>query len=128
MTTSIDHLAGRLPYGKPTTWRREPGEETFQRERVRDGQPPDPSGRRLTGKLIDAETVTISLEGGRRKRTRKGTSLAAYPTTCPVREGAVGFPCYQGAGRLPHHKLKRNSLLIRGLRRESRSFSQSAHN
>ena len=27
-----------------------------------------------TGELIDTETVTISSEGGRRKRTRKGTS------------------------------------------------------
>ena len=35
------------------------------------------------GELIDTETVPISSEGGRRKRTREGTSLAAYPT--PVR-------------------------------------------
>ena len=26
----------------------------------------------------------------------------AWKRARPVREGAVGFPCYQGAGRLPH--------------------------
>ena len=29
----------------------------------------------------------------------------ARKRACPVREGAVGFPCYQGAGRLPHRKI-----------------------
>src|SRR6516165_9026779 len=38
--------------------------------RVRDARGPEPSGCRLTGELIDTETVTISSEGGGGKRTQ----------------------------------------------------------
>ena len=57
-----------------------------------------------TGELIDTETVPISSEGGRRKRTHKGTSLAAYPTARPVWGGAVGKGIGNDhlAGRLLH--------------------------
>jgi hypothetical protein len=34
---------------------------------------------KVTGELLDTETVTSSSEGGRWKSTRKGNSLAAYP-------------------------------------------------
>jgi hypothetical protein len=66
-------------------------------ERVRDAQRPEPSGCRLAGELIDAETVTISSEGGGWKRTqpvlRKDTRTPAQavprqpPTLLPVRFG-----------------------------------------
>jgi hypothetical protein len=39
-------------------------------KRVRDAHRPEPSGCRLTGELIDTETVTISSEGGGWKRTQ----------------------------------------------------------
>jgi hypothetical protein len=35
----------------------------------------------MTGKPDDIERVPSGLVGGRRKRSRKTTSLAAYPTT-----------------------------------------------
>ena len=42
--------------------------------------------KKATGELIDTETVTISSEGGREKRRRHPTSLAAYPTSGTVLE------------------------------------------
>ncbi|MDF5717985.1 MAG: hypothetical protein PUP93_30000 [Rhizonema sp. NSF051] len=41
----------------------------------------------ITGKLIDTETVMISLEGGGWKSASNGNSLATYPTVRPVRSG-----------------------------------------
>src|SRR3954468_13995835 len=41
-------------------------------QRVRDAQRPEPSGCRLSGELIDTETVTISSEGGGWKRALPG--------------------------------------------------------
>src|SRR5712691_8046795 len=43
-----------------------------------------------TGELIDTERVTISSEGGRWKSTRKGNSLAAYPTARTALTGGLG--------------------------------------
>ncbi len=40
-----------------------------------------------TGKLIEIERLTISLEEGRWKSIRKDNSLATYPTACPVWNG-----------------------------------------
>src|SRR5262249_12181600 len=42
------------------------------------------------------------VRGGAARKVPRGNSLAAYSTARPVREGAVGFPWSQGAGRLPH--------------------------
>jgi hypothetical protein len=38
-------------------------------------------GKEVTGKPDDIERVTSGLAGGRRERSRKTTSPAAYPTT-----------------------------------------------
>jgi hypothetical protein len=70
--------------GKPITGRRETGGTKSQRERVRDGRLPEPSGCRLTGELIDTETVPISSERGGWKSACEGNSLAAYSTSRPV--------------------------------------------
>src|SRR4051794_1283874 len=56
--------------GEPATWRRETGRAPFERPRVRDARGPESSGCRLAGELIDAETVTISSEGGGWKRAQ----------------------------------------------------------
>ena len=87
MTTSIVHLAGRLPYGKPATWRRETGEATSQRGRVRDGRLPEPSGCRFAGELLDIERVTSSSERGGWKSAYRGNSPAAYSTSHTVLRG-----------------------------------------
>jgi len=49
-----------------------------------------------TGELLEIERLTSSLEGGRWK-SAIGNSLAAYPTSSPVRRGADG----KGRSRLP---------------------------
>ncbi len=72
------HSTQRL--GEPTTRGRATGGRPFERGRVRDAQLPEPSGWSSTGKLIEIERLTISLEEGRWKSTRKGNSLATYPT------------------------------------------------
>ena len=58
--------------------------------RVRDAHRPEPKWMSSTGELIDIERVTISLEGGRWKSTRLGTSLAAYPTSRTGLTGGMG--------------------------------------
>ncbi len=73
-----------LGWGKPTTWRRGTGRRHGKGGRVRDAQEPEPQYMSSTGELIDIERVTISSEGGRWKSTRRGNSLAAYPTSRPV--------------------------------------------
>ena len=62
---------------------------------MRDAQEPEPQYMSSTGELIDIERVTISSEGDRWKSTRKGNSLAVYPTSSPVLE-------QRWAGRLTH--------------------------
>src|SRR5262245_43681185 len=47
-------------WGEPTTGRRGTGGAASRRERVRDGQRPDPSGRRSTGELLEIERLTSS--------------------------------------------------------------------
>jgi len=42
------------------------------------------NSEKVTGELLDTETVTSSSEGGRWKSTRKGNSPAAYPTARTV--------------------------------------------
>ncbi len=61
---------------------------------MREGQPSDAE---ITGEPRDTETVTRGSEGGDWKSTRPGNSLVAYPTSRPVRRGAVG----KGVGRSP---------------------------
>lgn len=104
-------------WGEPATGRRGTGGAPAQRERVRDRQLPDPSGCRPTGELLDIERVPSSSERGRRKSTCQGNSLAAYSIARPVWEGAVGFPCSQGAGRLPHRWVLRLARASRSDRR-----------
>ena len=89
---------------------------TFERGRVRDARGPEPSGCRLTGELIDTETVTISSEGGGWKSACSGNSLAAYPTARPVLRGGGGgdltsLPDYPKAdtGSLPARATKRHA-------------------
>jgi hypothetical protein len=84
-------------WGKPIAWRRVAGRRRMNGRRVRDAHRPEPTCLSSTGELIDIERVPISSEGGRRKRTRKGTSLAAYPTSSPVWGEADG----KGRSRLP---------------------------
>jgi hypothetical protein len=45
------------------------------------------NSEKVTGELLDTETVTSSSEGGRWKSTRKGNSLAAYPAFTVSSEG-----------------------------------------
>src|SRR5262249_40288437 len=72
--------------GKPATGRRGTGGAPTQRERVRDGQLPDPSECRPPGELLDIERVPSSSERGHRKSACQGNSLAAYSIARPVRE------------------------------------------
>ena len=45
---------------------------------------------KVTGELLEIERLTSSSEGGRWKSTRKGNSLAAYPTARAVSRGGGG--------------------------------------
>jgi len=45
---------------------------------------------KITGELIDTETVTLSSGRGRWKSTRKGNSLAVYSTHAGICAGGVG--------------------------------------
>src|SRR5262245_44356591 len=74
-------------WGEPATGRRGTGGAPTQRERVRDGQLPDPSGCRPTGELLDIERVPSSSERGRWKSARQGNSLAAYSIARAVLRG-----------------------------------------
>src|SRR5215831_20721306 len=74
----------RPGWGKPTTWRRGTGGRQMNGGRVRDAHRPDLKCLSSTGELIDIERVTISSEGDRWKSTRRGNSLAVYPTSRPV--------------------------------------------
>ncbi len=56
-----------------------------------------------TGELIDTERVTISSEGGRWKSTRKGNSLAAYPTSSTVLNGGDEETCRKVTRPDPTH-------------------------
>jgi hypothetical protein len=77
-------------WGEPTTRQRGTGGTLSQRQRVRDGRLPEPSGWCSTGELLDIERVPSSSERGRWKSARKGNSLAAYSISRAVRGGAVG--------------------------------------
>lgn len=47
--------------------------------------------RKGTGEPTAGKSSTVGSVGGRRKRAcSAGTSLAAYPTACPVRDGGPG--------------------------------------
>ena len=46
-------------------------------------------GVRIAGERLDVERVTSRLEGSGWKSTRKGNSLAAYPTRINLRYGTV---------------------------------------
>src|SRR5262245_53816891 len=52
--------------------------------RVRDAHRPEPSGCRLTGELIDTETVTISSEGGGGKGRSRFPTRAYEPRHKPI--------------------------------------------
>jgi hypothetical protein len=54
-------------WGKPITGQRGTGGAVSQKERVRNGQLPDLSGRRPTGELLEIERLTSSSGRGRRK-------------------------------------------------------------
>src|SRR5215831_8657518 len=71
-------------WGEPATGRRGTGGAPAQRERVREGQLPDPSGCCPTGELLDIERVPSSSERGRWKSACQGNSLAAYSIARPV--------------------------------------------
>ena len=77
-------------WGEPIARRRVAGRRQMNGGRVRDAHEPEPKCLASTGELIDIERVTISSEGDRWKSTRKGNSLAVYPTARPVRRGAGG--------------------------------------
>ena len=57
-----------------------------------------------TGELIDTERVTISSEGGRWKSTRKGNSLAAYPTSSTVLNGGDEETYHMATRLVPTHR------------------------
>src|SRR3954465_12774206 len=62
-----------------------------------------------TGELLEIERLTSSLEGGRWK-SAIGNSLAAYPTSCPVRRGAAETgPQGNRADRPPY--VRRSSIM-----------------
>ena len=46
--------------------------------------------KEATGELLEIERLTSSLERGHGKSTRKGNSLVAYSTACPVRGALDG--------------------------------------
>jgi hypothetical protein len=86
-------------WGEPTTGRRGTGRAPTQRERVRDGQLPNPTGCRPAGELLDIERVPSSSERGRWKSAREGNSLAAY--SMHVRICAGGRPQGRSLPRPP---------------------------
>ena len=71
---------------------------------AQDAQRPQPtwsSSKRglevVTGERLEIERLTSRSEEGRWKSTHRGNSLAAYPTTCPVRGALGGNPLPRGS-------------------------------
>ena len=85
---------------------------------MREAHRPEPKCLSPTGELIDIERVTSSLEGGRWKSTRWGTSLAAYPTACTVLNGEGGETSF-GTALCPYPTPTPSSLRCAALRPES---------
>ena len=77
-------------WGEPIARRRVAGRRQMNGGRVRDAHEPELTCLSPTGELIDIERVTISSEGDRWKSTRKGNSLAVYPTSRAVPRGLGG--------------------------------------
>src|SRR5208337_620615 len=72
----------------------------------------------VTGKPDDIERVTSGLAGGRRERSRKTTSPAAYPTTSARTSSETG-----GGDDELHRVYKIHRFVVKDLRGKSRAHS-----